>query len=75
MHVIENFYIATLSHSEFPNTKSSLHLMMWSNFTVFYPVHTVSFDWFLSRLEWILNLVLFSKTFDILPEIIIEYQI
>ena len=32
--------------------------------------HNVSFDWFLSRLEWML-----TKTFDILPEIIMEYQI
>ena len=31
-------------------------------------MHTVSFDWFLSGLEWILN-------FDILSEIIMEYQI
>ena len=37
------------------------------------PVHTVSFDWFLSDLEWILNLL--TKIFDILPEIIMEYQI
>ena len=32
-------------------------------------MHTVSFDWFLSSLEWIL----FTKTFAILPEIIMEY--
>ena len=37
-----------------------------------YAVHTVSFDWFLSGLEFG---VLFTKTFDILPEIIMEYQI
>ena len=38
--------------------------------------HTVNFDWFLSGLEWILNLeFFFTKTFDILPEIIVEYQI
>ena len=32
------------------------------------PMHTVSFDWFLSGLEWILNLefCLLNKTFDIL---------
>ena len=33
------------------------------------PMHTVSFDWFLSGLEWILN----SEFY--LPEIIMEYQI
>ena len=38
-------------------------------------MHTVSFDWFLSGLERILNLVLFTKTFDTLPEIIMKYQI
>jgi hypothetical protein len=44
----------------------------WSH----WPVHTVSFDWFLSGLEWILSLdFLFTKAFDILPEIIMEYQI
>ena len=36
-------------------------------------LHTVSFDWFLSGLEWIG--VLLTKTFDILSEIIMEYQI
>ena len=38
-------------------------------------LHTVSFDWFLSSLEWIINFELFNKSFDILPEIIMEYQI
>ena len=39
-------------------------------------LHTVSFDWFLSGLEWILNFEFcFTKTFDILPEVIMEYQI
>ena len=33
-------------------------------------MHTVSFDWFLSGLEWILNLEL-----ALLTEIIMEYQI
>ena len=33
-------------------------------------LHTVSFNWFLFGLEWILNFnVLVTKTFDILPEI------
>ena len=32
-----------------------------------YVLHIVSFDWFLS--------VFFTKTFDILPEIVMEYQI
>ena len=37
-------------------------------------VHTVSFDWFLSGLVWILNLEFWlTKNFDILPEIILEY--
>ena len=40
-----------------------------------YTMHTVSFDWFMSSLEWILNLVLLPKTSDTLPEIIMEYQI
>ena len=42
-----------------------------------YVLHTVSFDWFLSGLEWILYLefCLLNKTFVILPEIVIEYQI
>ena len=31
-------------------------------------MHTVSFDWFLSGFEWILN-------FNILPEFFMEYQI
>jgi len=41
------------------------------------PVHNVSFDWFLSDLEWILNFefCLLTKICDILPEIIIEYEI
>ena len=39
-------------------------------------MHTVSFDRFLPGLEWILNLgVLLTKTFDILSEMIMEYQI
>ena len=38
--------------------------------------HTVSFDWFLCGLDRILNSrVLFIKTVDILPEIIMGYQI
>ena len=43
---------------------------------IIHTLHTVSFDWFLSGLEWILNLEFyFIKTFDILLEIIMEYQI
>ena len=38
-------------------------------------ITSVSFDWFLSGLEWILNLELLIKTFDILLGIIMEYQI
>ena len=39
-------------------------------------VYTVSFDWFLSGLEWILNLEFCNtKIFNILQEIIMEYQI
>ena len=36
-----------------------------------YTMHTVSFDWFLSGLECILNFefCMYAKTFDILPEI------
>ena len=41
-------------------------------------MHTVSFDWFLSGLEWILNLkfcyLLFCYS-DILLDIIMEYQL
>ena len=38
-------------------------------------MHTVSFYWFLSA-EWIIYLESYvNKTFDILPAIIIEYQI
>ena len=37
------------------------------------PIHIVSFDWFRSGLEWIR--VLLGKTFDILSEMIMEYQI
>ena len=36
--------------------------------------HTVNFDWFLFGVNSYLG-VLLTKTFDILPEIIIEYQI
>ena len=43
----------------------------YSQEQIFLTVHTVSFDWFLSGLEWIINL----ETSDILSEIIIEYQI
>ena len=38
-------------------------------------LHFHHFDWFLSGLEWILNWVFYTNTFDIVPEIIMEYQI
>ena len=38
-------------------------------------LHTISFDGFLSSLEWSELGVLLTKTFDILSEIIMEYQI
>ena len=47
-------------------------------FRFIFTMHTVSFDWFLSGLEWIRVFelgVLLTETFDILPENIIEYQI
>ena len=40
----------------------------------FHTIHTVSFDWFLSGLEWI-TWSSVTKTFAILPENIVKYQI
>jgi hypothetical protein len=38
--------------------------------------HTINFDWFMSGLEWILKpRVLLTKTFDVLSEMIMKYQI
>ena len=52
------------------NEKCSVYMLMFQ-----VPLrHTVSFDRFLSGLVWILNLEFWlTKTFDILPEIILEY--
>ena len=52
------------------STKCLKLLHLFSNFCQ--PLHTVSFDRFLSGLEWIINFK-FTKGFDILPENIIEY--
>ena len=47
-----------------------------ANFLALKPVHTESFDYFLSDLKKFFQLgVLFTKTFDSSPENFMEYQI
>ena len=60
---------------QFPQSQIAGSRTYVGHCAVGWPNHTVSFYWFLSGLEWIPNLeVFFTKTFDILPEIIMEYQ-
>ena len=48
---------------------------MWVTVQLDDQITLLVFYWFLSGLEWIPNLEgFFTKTFDILPEIIMEYQ-